>query len=147
MNTVQKEITEEHLVPVTVSIPVYTEDNEVIFNTLRESLAAVKRYGEFSGNDANIIVSDDGLAPMLGGICSAEKVKETVFVFSEDPSKLTLSETKAAERILFYRENKISFVARPAKGRKGLFKKSSNLNFTLRLATRIQGASEMFSRE
>ena len=54
MNTVQKEVLWEDLLPVTVSVPVYLESNEVIFETLRQSLAAVKKYHEFSGVPAKV---------------------------------------------------------------------------------------------
>ena len=40
MNTVRKEVSREALLPVTISIPVYLEDNEVIFQTLRQSMVA-----------------------------------------------------------------------------------------------------------
>lgn len=39
------------------------------------SLAAAKRYREFSGKAASVLISDDGLAPMLGGVCSKEKAE------------------------------------------------------------------------
>ncbi len=133
MNTVQKEVAREALLPVTVSVPVYLESNETIFQTLRESLAAVRRYREISGKDANVVVSDDGLAPLLGGVCTRERAGWLARSLKGDASALTLQERKAAERILFYREHRISFVARPQAGRAGLFKKASNLNYTLRL--------------
>lgn len=138
MNTVRKEVFQEELLPVTISVPVYLESNEVIFETLRDSLAAVKRYREFSSAAANVVVSDDGLAPLLGGRCTAEKVKSLLLALKNEDSELTLSEKKAAERILFYRTHNISFVARPADGRKGLFKKASNLNYTLRLGKAME---------
>lgn len=133
MNTAQKEIDRDALLPVTISIPVYTEDNDVIFETLRMSLAATKRYNEFSGQPANVLVSDDGLAPLLGGICTKEKADAILRALANGPQPLTQQEIQAAERIRFYREHGIAFVVRPASGRPGLFKKSSNLNYTLLL--------------
>lgn len=137
MNVAQKEVEEENLLPVTVSVPVYMEDNQVIFKTLRESLLAAKRYEKYSGKRTNIIVSDDGLAPMLGGICTKERVLKLIRDFSDNASLLTEQEKKAVCRILFYREKGISFVVRPQEGRTGLFKKSSNLNYTLRLGNEL----------
>lgn len=133
MNTVRKEVAGEALFPVTVSVPVYLESNETIFETLRESLAAAKRYRLFSGKTANVLVSDDGLAPLLGGRCTKEKVEALLRSAEDETAKLTQSEKKAAERLRFYRAHELPFVARPAAGRRGLFKKASNLNFTLRL--------------
>lgn len=52
MNTVQKEVLRDALLPVTVSIPVYTESNEIIFNTFLNSQAAARRYHEFGGAKA-----------------------------------------------------------------------------------------------
>lgn len=142
MNTVRKEVLKEDLLPVTVSVPVYLESNEVIFETLRLSLAAAKRYCEFSGVPSNVIVSDDGLAPLLGGSCTGEKAEVLLAALKGGSSGLTEREKKAAERIFFYRTNHIAFVARPEAGRAGLFKKASNLNYTLRLGKAIEdGAS------
>lgn len=133
MNAVRKEVLCDALLPVTVSVPIYTESNEIIFKTLSESLAAVGRYREFSGKKANLVVSDDGLAPLLGGRCTKEKAEALVKAILSDASALTANEKKAAERIIFYRKHNITFIARPAAGRAGLFKKASNLNFTLKL--------------
>ena len=138
MNTVQKEILREDLLPVTVSVPVYLENNEVIFETLRQSLAAVKRYRGFSGVPANVVVSDDGLAPLLGGRCTKEKAGSLLLALKNGSSALSASERKAAERILFYKTHHIAFVVRPAQGRAGLFKKASNLNYTLRLGKAME---------
>ncbi len=137
MNTVQKEVDREALLPVTVSVAVYTESNEVLFKTLSESLAAIRRYHEYSGLEANIVVSDDGLAPLLGGRCSVKKTEELLSALKNNAANLTNSEKMAAERIAFYRKHKIAFVARPAHGRAGLFKKASNLNYTHRLCKAI----------
>lgn len=119
MNTVQKEVDRDALLPVTVSVAVYTESNEVLFKTLSESLAAIRRYHEYSGLEANIVVSDDGLAPLLGGRCSVKKAEELLSALKNNAANLTSSEKLAAERIAFYRKHKIAFVARPAHGRAG----------------------------
>ena len=132
MNTARRQVESGQLLPVTISIPVYTEENAVIFETLRQSLAAVRSYRAYSSREANVLVSEDGLAPLMGGICTKESVERLVRAFHSDPKSLTPQERKAAQRILFYRENGIGFIARPAKNRAGLFKKASNLNYTLR---------------
>ncbi|MGI6580504.1 MAG: protein kinase domain-containing protein [Saccharofermentanales bacterium] len=137
MNTVRKEVAREDLLPVTISIPVYMEDNAVIFQTLRQSMVAMKRYHQYSGQESNIVISDDGLAPMCGGHCTKEIIDRLIRTFSDDSSSLTLQEIQAAERILFYRKNRIPFVVRPQEGRRGLFKKSSNLNYTLRFGNAV----------
>ncbi|MCR5174991.1 MAG: protein kinase, partial [Oscillospiraceae bacterium] len=112
----------------------YTESNDIIFHTFLKSLEAVRRYREFSGAEANVVVSDDGLAPLLGGRCTREAVERVVRALQENDHSLTPKERMAAERVLFYREHGIAFVARPAQNRAGLFKKASNLNYTLRLS-------------
>ncbi|MDR0841686.1 MAG: protein kinase [Christensenellaceae bacterium] len=143
MNTAQREIGRDAFLPVTISVPVYTENNEVIFDTLRMSLAATKRYREFSAQATGVIVSDDGLAPMLGGICTKEKADAIVHAFINTPPLLTQQERQAAERIRFYREHGIAFVVRPSSGRAGLFKKSSNLNYTLCLGNAVAGGKPL----
>ena len=117
MNTVRKEVVRDTLLPVTVSIPVYTESNDVIFQTIRDSLAAVKRYRAFSGKVANVVVSDDGLAPLCGGGLTAEKAQALFHAVKHAPSGLSEKEQKAAERILFYRTHQIPYVVRPAENR------------------------------
>ncbi|RRD96419.1 DUF5050 domain-containing protein [Clostridiales bacterium COT073_COT-073] len=143
MNTTRKRMDWAGLLPVTVSIPVYTEDNEVIFETIRQSLAATKQYFQFSGQPVGVIVSDDGIAPMLGGFCTAERVDGIVDKFKFQPQTLSARERKAAARICFYREMGVAFVIRPAAGRAGLFKKASNLNYTLRLGQALSQGQKL----
>jgi cellulose synthase/poly-beta-1,6-N-acetylglucosamine synthase-like glycosyltransferase len=113
----------EDYLPITISIPVYTESNEVIFQTIRSCLSAIRQFRERTGRAANLLISEDGLAKMLGGSVTAAAL--------ENPT------AQAAERIAFYRANGIAFVARPVSGRKGKFKKGSNLNYTYDLARRM----------
>lgn len=143
MNTVQKEFDPDSLFPVTISIPVFMESNDIIFQTLQDSLAAVRRYRTVSYIEANVLVSDDGLAPMLGGNCTKEKVDRLIQAYRKDVAKLTPLEKKALERIFFYRKHGISFVVRPAAGRAGLFKKASNLNYTLRLGNAVNSGAPL----
>ncbi|VBB18155.1 hypothetical protein YASMINEVIRUS_618 [Yasminevirus sp. GU-2018] len=89
---------------VTVQIPVYKEGfDTVIKPTLLNVLNACSNYTGRS----NIVVHDDGLIDMTGH--------------------------ERENRIKFYREHNICFIARPKEGRNGRFKKASNLNFGLRL--------------
>ncbi len=132
MNTARREIGSDQLLPVTVSIPVYLEENDVIFETVRQSLAAVAAYREYSEREANVLVSEDGLAPLMGGTCGKDDVDRLVAAFRKAPEQLSENEKKAAQRILFYRDHGVAFIARPARGRAGLFKKASNLNYTMR---------------
>lgn len=89
---------------VTIQIPVYKEGfRDVIRPTLLNVIRACRNY---SGH-TNIVVHDDGLIDMVGN--------------------------ERDERVNFYRENNICFIARPKEGRAGRFKKASNMNFGLRL--------------
>ena len=176
-NMVRAGVSKDRLFPVTISIPVYTEENAVIFETIRQSIAAAAYYRTASGQSANIVISDDGLAPMLGGYCTRAQINDLMLRYayymkphytdhttshyasyakplhptamaeewSLDGGCLNEKELAAAERILFYRENGVGFVARPAKNRAGKFKKASNLNFTLRLGDSISRGGQQGS--
>ena len=121
---------------VTIQIPVYTESNEVIFETIKQSLKAAENYkGRKFGAKSNVLVSDDGLAVLLDGNISQEHIKE---ILSKPFDELSVKEKQAVERIIFYRENNISFIARPKENRAGLFKKASNLNHTYRTIEKIK---------
>lgn len=123
---------------VTVQIPVYDESNEVIFNAITQSIRACAKYSQRSGATANIVISDDGLAPLLEGDISRENIER---LLQKDTTELTDKQKQAVERIKFYRANNISFVARPKDGRKGLFKKASNLNHTYKLIDSLGDSS------
>jgi cellulose synthase/poly-beta-1,6-N-acetylglucosamine synthase-like glycosyltransferase len=113
--------------PVTISVPVYTEDNQVLFETFRQALAAIRDYSARTGQAANLVVSDDGLARLLPDFADGG-IERVLASRPQDDA-----ERQAAERIRFYRANGIGFVARPWEGRRGLFKKAGNMNYTLRL--------------
>ncbi len=135
-NVVRSDVPTELLPSVTVSIAVYKEENPVVFETIRQALRAAERYRKHCNKPANVVVSDDGLAALLGGDCSRTKVEQLLACHAQAPHVLQADEVTAAERILFYRKKGIGFVARPAQGRAGKFKKASNLNYTLRLGER-----------
>ena len=121
---------------VTIQIPVYTESNDVIFETITQSMNAVANYrGKQFGAKANIIISDDGLAVLLDGNISKEHIEE---LLSTPINNLSTKEQQAVERIRFYRKHNISFVARPKENRAGLFKKASNLNHTYKTIDKIK---------
>lgn len=121
---------------VTIQIPVYKESNEIIFETIRQSIDAITNYkGKKFGAKANVVVSDDGLAVLLDGEISKEHIE---LLMQSPTDKLTDNEKQAVERIRFYREHHISFVARPKDNRAGLFKKASNLNHTYRTIDKMK---------
>ncbi|MDR3304777.1 MAG: hypothetical protein LBS85_01925 [Clostridiales Family XIII bacterium] len=124
----------EDLLPVTISIAVYLEDNDVIFDNLRDCLAAADDYRSHSGKAVNIVLSDDGLMKLCGGEMTAGSVAALLARYMNTPGVLSAEEFMAAERIAFCRRHGIAFVARPLDGRPGKFKKGGNLNFSYRLA-------------
>ncbi|MDR1633749.1 MAG: glycosyltransferase [Bifidobacteriaceae bacterium] len=109
--------------PVTVSMAIYTESNQVIFEAIRDCQRAVAEYQRVTNQSANLLISDDGLAKFIGQPLTA--------------AALATATGPAAERLEFYRQNQLAFVARPASGRRGKFKKAGNLNFTYGLARHL----------
>ena len=138
MNTIRTDIPNKSLSNVTISIPVYTEENEIIFNTIIESQKAVEYYIKSTDKFANIVVSDDGLCELLDRNVDADFLEDLIYKYNYFKSTLSKEYIKAAERITFYRKNNIGFVARPKENRAGLFKKASNLNYTLNLGDNLQ---------
>lgn len=147
MNAPRREVKASDLLPVTVSIPVYLEENAVIFETVERGLRAIRSYQRFGASEANVLISEDGLAPLLGGVCTGEAIERLMKAYRENPESLSPKEKKAAERIRFYREKGVGFVARPAKGRAGLFKKASNLNYTLRFGNNLTKDAKLGGKE
>ena len=147
MNAPRREVKASDLLPVTVSIPVYLEENAVIFETVERGLRAIRSYQSYGAGEANVLISEDGLSPLLGGSCSREAVERLMQSYEKNPENLSPKEKKAAERIRFYREKGVGFVARPAKGRAGLFKKASNLNYTLRFGDSLKKDAELGREE
>jgi len=84
--------------PITIQIPVYTEDFKVIKETI---ISAIKVRNEYPGY-CNIVIPEDGL--------------------------LVINQDERNEREQWYNENNIGYIARPKQNRKGRFKKASNLN-------------------
>lgn len=124
----------EDMPPVTISQTVYTEENSVIFNTMRESMAAIADYKARCGRPANLVVSDDGFFKFLNGIVNAEIIGHYLKRKQNNDPTLTEKELMILERIAFYRQHNIAFVARPMPERQGKFKKGGNLNYTNKVA-------------
>jgi cellulose synthase/poly-beta-1,6-N-acetylglucosamine synthase-like glycosyltransferase len=122
------------MLPVTLSIACYTEDNQVIFDNIVSCLKAASDYTNHCQQKANIVVSDDGLAPLLGADLTADLVVDILATYALAPEKLTDQQRQAAARITFYREKGVAFVSRPREGRRGKFKKGGNLNFSYRFS-------------
>ena len=120
MNAPRREVKASDLFPITVSIPVYLEENKVIFETVERGLLAIQSYRSYGATDANVLISEDGLAPLLGGVVTKERIESILNAFEKNPESLSAAERKAAERIRFYRSKGVAFIARPAKGRAGL---------------------------
>lgn len=102
---------------VTIQCPVYKESlEEVIQPTIVSIKKAISTY-ELQGGSANIFVNDDGLQ--------------------------LISEEEREQRIGFYADNNIGWVARPGHGvdgflRKGKFKKASNMNFAMDISCKLE---------
>jgi cellulose synthase/poly-beta-1,6-N-acetylglucosamine synthase-like glycosyltransferase len=123
-------ISPENWPSVTIQIPVYTESfKHVIRNTLILSLKAAK-------GKANIIVYDDGLMHFAeDDLEEFEKMCRNKYKSGES---LSNSQEEVLDRLDFYRNNRIAFIARSKYGRAGLFKKASNLNNGMELAIKIE---------
>ncbi len=127
---------------VTIQIPVFREAFEdAIRPTLDAAREAAQRYREQTGARCNVLVSEDGL-----------------MYFARNDFEKALAEarrTPAAERsgdqkellarVSYYEAHDVGFVARPypepgvpGTERPGRFRKASNLNYTLRLADRME---------
>ncbi len=137
MNTYQLLHKGEKLPSVTISIPLYKENNDVIFNTIKDSIKAKESYIKKYKTYCNIVVSDDGIASLLNQRVDQEKIEELIDIYNHD-GNLTAQEIQVIERIIFYRKNNIGFVIRPKDNRNGLFKKASNLNFTLNISKLVK---------
>jgi hypothetical protein len=64
--------------PVTVCVAVHTEANEVLFATIRGAQQAVAEYQRTTGQPANLLVADDGLAKWLGGAVTAAGIERVL---------------------------------------------------------------------
>ncbi|KAF2456164.1 glycosyl transferase family group 2-domain-containing protein [Lineolata rhizophorae] len=107
--------------PITIQMPVYTEGLQAVIIPTVKSLKKAISYYESHGGRATIFINDDGMAYR--------------------------SPEENEERIKFYRDNNIGWVARPKNNdpetgyvRRGKFKKASNMNFALNISNRVEDA-------
>ncbi|KAF8437732.1 glycosyl transferase family group 2-domain-containing protein [Terfezia claveryi] len=102
---------------ITIQMPVYKESLAgVIRPTVTSLKAAISQY-ELQGGTANIFINDDGLQ--------------------------VIDAAEAQERVDYYQDNNIGWVARPGHNdngfiRAGKFKKASNMNFALDISNRTE---------
>ncbi|MBY0399708.1 glycosyltransferase family 2 protein, partial [Myxococcota bacterium] len=107
---------------------------------------AAERYREKTGARCNVLVSDDGLlwfaANDLEG--ALEVARRTL------PAERTTAQSELLARISYYETADVPFVARPwpepgvpGTERAGRFRKASNLNYSLRLADRLEPSEAM----
>lgn len=114
-----------YLPHLTVQCPVYKEGlAAVIAPTVKSIKQAISTY-ELQGGSANIFMNDDGLQ--------------------------LLGEEERRERIEFYADHSIGWVARPKHGengflRRGKFKKASNMNFALMISCKVEERLGLISR-
>jgi cellulose synthase/poly-beta-1,6-N-acetylglucosamine synthase-like glycosyltransferase len=127
---------------VTIQIPIYREPfNAVIRPTLESARRAADRYREKTGARCNVLVSDDGLLSFAdndleGALADARNTP---------PNERSNAQAEVLARVAYYAECGMAFVARPwpkpgvpGTERPGRFRKASNLNYTLRLADRLE---------
>jgi hypothetical protein len=102
---------------MTIQMPVYKESLAGVIRPTVASLKEAISHYELCGGSANIFINDDGLQ--------------------------LLPEEEAQERINFYHDNNIGWVARPKHGengfiRAGKFKKASNMNYGLNISNKVE---------
>jgi cellulose synthase/poly-beta-1,6-N-acetylglucosamine synthase-like glycosyltransferase len=143
MNVARTDVPVGRYPTVTASIPVYLEQNAVIFQTVRDALRATERYRNDYRKPANVVISDDGIAQLLHGAWTPARADALIARLAAAPQTLTVAEYQVAERLWFYRKHGIGFVARPVAGRVGRFKKASNLNYTMRVGDRLAAGAAL----
>lgn len=109
---------------VTIQCPVYKEGlNSVIAPTVKSVKQAISTY-ELQGGSANLFINDDGLQ--------------------------IINEEERKERIEFYNNHNIGWVARPGHGdnfkRKGKFKKASNMNYGIHISCMVEDKLALIQR-
>ncbi|CAN0176838.1 unnamed protein product [Discosporangium mesarthrocarpum] len=100
---------------ITVEMPVYKESLEAVILPSIVSLEAAISHYRKAGGKAKIFINDDGLQ--------------------------LISDKERDARIAMYKAHKIAYIARPphsVKERKGLFKKASNMNYSLAVSLKVE---------
>lgn len=119
---------------VTVQVPVYKEAFEVLRPTLDSCLESCNYYRNNARAEARILVSDDGILPLLDDSHEeAERIWRDGETTSDDARV-----QEVVHRMQYYREHGIGVVCRPSSNRAGKFKKASNLNFTINVSNEIE---------
>lgn len=93
---------------VTIQIPIYKESFETVIVPSLESLLQAMNYYRQKGGCVNIYVNDDGY--------------------------IMLNSDEQLMRRKYYAKNNIGWIARPASGRQGKFKKGSNMNYAIKFS-------------
>lgn len=93
---------------IVVQMPVYKEGLDEVIVKSYENVKKAMDYYESKGGQSKFFICDDGLQ--------------------------LISDKDVADRVAFYKKNDIAFIARPPQNRKGLFKKASNMNYSLDVA-------------
>lgn len=132
---------------VTIQIPIFREDfDDAIRPTLDAALVAAERYREQTGARCNVLVSEDGLLyfaknDLEGAVAAAQRLA---------PAERSADQKQLLTRMAYYEAHEIAFVARPypepgvpGTERAGRFRKASNLNYSLRLADRLEGGTPL----
>lgn len=130
---------------VTIQIPIFRESFEdAIRPTLDAAREAAERYREQTGARCNVVVSEDGLLyfaknDLEGALADARRLP---------PAERSADQRQLLARMAYYDAHDVAFVARPypepgvpGTERAGRFRKASNLNYTLRLADRLEGGA------
>jgi hypothetical protein len=132
---------------VTIQIPIYREGFEdAIRPTLDAALAAASRYREQTGGRCNVLVSEDGLLYF-----ARNDLEGTLAIAQQTlPADRTADQIELLTRMAYYDSHDVGFIARPypepgvpGTERAGRFRKASNLNYSLRLADRLEGGAPL----
>ncbi len=130
---------------VTIQIPIFRENfEEAIRPTLDAAYEAARRYHEQTGARCNVLISEDGLLYFAKNDLEAALAEA-----QRTPSaELTDDQKQLLVRMAYYESHDVAFVARPypqpgvpGTERAGRFRKASNLNYSLRLADRLDGGA------
>lgn len=121
---------------ITIHMPIFLESFEVIRPSLDAAQVAVAEYNRQFPDRSNFVISDDGLGYLTNNDVEgfAERARE------KRPSDRTPQENEVLNRLTYYAAHDLAVIARPKPEgtpeteRRGIFKKASNLNYTLRLA-------------
>lgn len=132
---------------VTIQIPIFREDFEdAIRPTLDAACVAAERYREQTGARCNVLISEDGLLyfaknDLEGALAEARRLP---------PAERSADQKQLLARMAYYDTHDVGFVARPypqpgvpGTERPGRFRKASNLNYSLRLADRLEGGTPL----